>query len=289
MESVAKFKSQGRPVPDLITVLHESDAVYMNMGYFQYTGQPQVTVLHVNCGTMNAGAAWQEAWHANSGIVVMAGRTPWTTKNERPGSRSVYVHWQQEMYDQAEMIRQFLKWDYEIRTVENASLVVQSAFRIAATEPCGPVYITLRANNGCQNAQRHRYGPKIFLQRCHHRHSAARVKRKILVSARNGDSRQRWTPSGGCRSCGTSENSQSRCLQPTYMNFQAALGASRAIYGARCHSGIDHDVPGTCRPRTSRIISMDRSNTDSRYELSSPCNRAIPPNHSILLQMAVNL
>ena len=96
MESVAKFKAQGRPAPDLITVLHESDAVYMNMGYFQYAGQPQVTVLHVNCGTMNAGAAWQEAWHTNAGIVVLAGRTPWTTKNELPGSRSYYVHWQRE-------------------------------------------------------------------------------------------------------------------------------------------------------------------------------------------------
>ncbi len=143
MESVAKFKAQGKPTPELITVMHESDALYMNMGYFQYTGRPQVTVLHVNCGTMNAGAAWQEAWHANSGIVVMAGRTPWTTKSELPGARSYYVHWQQEMYDQAEMIRQFVKWDYEIRTPENASLIVQSAFRIAATEPCGPVYIQL--------------------------------------------------------------------------------------------------------------------------------------------------
>ncbi len=143
MESVAKFKAQGRPAPDLITVLHESDAVYMSMGYFQYTGRPQVTVLHVNSGTVNAGAAWQEAWNANSGIVVMAGRTPWTTKNELPGARSIYVHWLQEMYDQAAIIRQYVKWDYEIRTIENASLIVQSAFRIAATEPCGPVYVTL--------------------------------------------------------------------------------------------------------------------------------------------------
>ena len=35
MESVAKFKALGRSTPDLVTVLHESDAVYMNMGYFQ--------------------------------------------------------------------------------------------------------------------------------------------------------------------------------------------------------------------------------------------------------------
>ena len=67
-------------------MLHESDAVYMNMGYFQWSGKSQVTLLHVDSGTINAGAAWPEAWHANAGIVVMAGRTPWTTKNELPGA-----------------------------------------------------------------------------------------------------------------------------------------------------------------------------------------------------------
>lgn len=143
MESVARFRAAGLPVPDLVTVPHESNAVYMNMGYFQWTGKPQVTMLHVDSGTINAGAAWPEAWQANAGIVVIAGRTPWTTANELPGSRSLHVHWQQEVYDQAAIVRQYTKWDYEIRTVENASLVIQSAFRIAASEPCGPVYLTL--------------------------------------------------------------------------------------------------------------------------------------------------
>ena len=58
MESVAKFKALGKPAPDLITVMHESNAVYMNMGYFQWSGRPQVTLLHVDSGTINAGAAW---------------------------------------------------------------------------------------------------------------------------------------------------------------------------------------------------------------------------------------
>ncbi len=143
MESVAKFKALRRPTPDIVTVMHESDALYMNMGYFQWTGRPQVTMLHVESGTINAGASWSEAWHGNAGIVVMAGRTPWTTKNELPGARSASVHWQQEVYDQADIVRQYTKWDYEVKTVENASLVVQRAFRIAATEPCGPVYLAL--------------------------------------------------------------------------------------------------------------------------------------------------
>ena len=101
MESVAKFKAKNWPTPDLITVMHESDAVYMNMGYSQWARRPQVTVLHVDSGTINAGAAWSEAWHADAGIVVMAGRTPYTTKNELPlgslGARNV----RSSRYDQA--------------------------------------------------------------------------------------------------------------------------------------------------------------------------------------------
>jgi acetolactate synthase-1/2/3 large subunit len=143
MESVAKFKALGKPTPELVTVLHESDAVYMNMGYFQWSGRPQVTMLHVDSGTINAGAAWPEAWQANAGIVVMAGRTPWTTKNELRGGRSYFIHWEQEVYDQAAIVRQYTKWDYEIKTLENAALVIQSAFRIAGTEPCGPAYLTI--------------------------------------------------------------------------------------------------------------------------------------------------
>ncbi len=143
MESVARFKAAGRPAPDLVTVLHEASALYMNMGYFQWTRQPQVTVLHVDSGTLNAGAAWSEAWQAGAGIVVMAGRTPWTTKGERPGARALPIHWEQEVYDQGGLVRQFTKWDYEIRAIENAALVVQRAFRIAGSEPCGPVYMAV--------------------------------------------------------------------------------------------------------------------------------------------------
>jgi hypothetical protein len=84
MESVEKFKALGKPCPDPVTVMHESVAVYMNMGYSQWAGKPQVTMLHVDCGTINAGSAWTEAWHANASIVVIAGRTPWTTKMNCP-------------------------------------------------------------------------------------------------------------------------------------------------------------------------------------------------------------
>jgi acetolactate synthase-1/2/3 large subunit len=268
MESVAKFKAQGRPAPELITVMHESDAVYMNMGYFQYSRRPQVTVLHVNSGTINAGAAWAEAWNANSGIVVMAGRTPWTTKNEMPGARDIYVHWLQEMYNQADMIRQFVKWDYEISTAANASLIVQRAFRIAATEPCGPVYITLpREVMAARVPGGIAYNPADFSPAVSPQgdDAALREAAKLLVQAQN--------PVILVRNMGRHPEAVSALVElaeklalpvssdDVYMNFPARHWARSAsdIQRRDVILMIDHDVPWGAfdPPGTTKIISMD--------------------------------
>ncbi len=268
MESVAKFKAQGRPAPDLITVMHESDAVYMNMGYFQYGRRPQVTVLHVNSGTINAGSAWQEAWNANSGIVVMAGRTPWTTKNELPGARDVYVHWLQEMYDQADMVRQMVKWDHEISTVENASLIVQSAFRIAATEPCGPVYITLpREVMAAKLPGGIAYNPVDFSPAVSSQGDAAALREaaKLLVQAQN--------PVILVRNVGRHPEAVTALVElaeklaipvsssDVYMNFpmQHWARSTADIQNRDVILMVDHDVPwgAVDPPKTTKIISMD--------------------------------
>src|ERR1035437_9236000 len=92
MESVKKFEALKRPHPKLYTCLHESAAVYAAYGYYMVTRKPQAVVLHVDCGTLNAGGAWVNSWHGNAGIVVMAGRAPWTSQGEMPGSRNGPVY-----------------------------------------------------------------------------------------------------------------------------------------------------------------------------------------------------
>ena len=270
MESVAKFKSLGLPCPDLITVPHESDAVYMNMGYFQWTGKPQVTLLHVDCGTINAGGAWPEAWQAGAGIVVMAGRTPWTTKNELPGARSISVHWQQEVYDQAAIVRQYTKWDYEIKTVENASLIIQSAFRIAASEPCGPVYLTLprevaaaKISGDTAICDPDAFKPTVSPQGDS---AALREAAKKLVNAQN--------PIILVKSMGRHPQAVASLVKlaeklaipvlstDVFMNFPKrhwARIAEADLQNRDVVLIIDHDVPwvDTDPPKTTTIISMD--------------------------------
>jgi len=268
MESVAKFRAQGRPAPDLVTVLHESDAVYMNMGYFQWSGRSQVTLLHVDSGTINAGAAWPEAWHGNAGIVIMAGRTPWTTKNEMPGARSISVNWQQEVYYQAAIVRQYTKWDYEIRTIENAPLLVQSAFRIAATEPCGPAYLILprevlaARTNGARLCDPADFPPAVSSQGDL---EALREAARSLVQARNPlilvKSMGRHPGAVASLVALAEKLAIPVCSTDVYMNFPK-------LHWARSDADlqqrdviliIDHDVPwiGQDPPKTARIISMD--------------------------------
>jgi acetolactate synthase-1/2/3 large subunit len=268
MESVAKFRALGRPTPELITVMHESVAVYMNMGYFQWSGRPQVTLLHVDSGTINAGAAWPEAWQANAGIVIMAGRTPWTTKNELPGARSISVHWQQEVYDQAGIVRQYTKWDYEVKTVENASLVVQSAFRIAATEPCGPVYLTLpREIMAAKISHGISYHPEDFAPAFAPQgdFSALRETAKLLVQAQNPvilvKSMGRHPQAVAALVELAEKLSIPVCSTDVYMNFpkQHWARSEANLQNRDVILIIDHDVPwiGIDPPRTAKIVSMD--------------------------------
>ena len=47
------------------------------------------------------------------------------------------------MFDQAGMLRELVKWDYELRSGVQVEAVVDRAINIAMTEPRGPVYLSL--------------------------------------------------------------------------------------------------------------------------------------------------
>jgi acetolactate synthase-1/2/3 large subunit len=142
-EALAKFKANGRRTPQVILCPHETVAMAAAHGYFAATGRPQVVLVHVDVGTQNIGGALHNAQRGRIGVVVCAGKSPSNFAGERPGSRSGGMMWWQDQRDQAGIVRNFTKWDYELRFNENAHYVVQRAFQIASAEPCGPVYLTL--------------------------------------------------------------------------------------------------------------------------------------------------
>jgi acetolactate synthase-1/2/3 large subunit len=141
IDAFAKFAVEGKTTPKPIQVPHEFCAVSMAHGYSLVTGEPPLVMVHTTVGTANALCGLINAARANIPLVLTAGRTP-ITEAGTLGSRDLLIHWAQESFDQAAMVREYVKWDYELRTFSQLETVVRRAFAIAMSEPKGPVYVT---------------------------------------------------------------------------------------------------------------------------------------------------
>jgi len=142
VEAFARFEAEGGRGPRPLVVPHEFVAVSMAHGYYAAGGRPAAVMVHVNVGTGNAATAIITAARANIPVFMTAGRTP-ITEEGLPGSRDLHIHWAQESFDQASMLREYVKWDYELRTPPQLEAVVDRAFELMHAEPRGPVYLTL--------------------------------------------------------------------------------------------------------------------------------------------------
>ena len=142
IEAYAKRFSQEQTLPRPIPVPHEVTAVAMAHGFTMITGRPQVVMVHTLPGTANAIGGIINAARANIPMLFSAGRTPLTEGDTR-GARNGGIHWAQESFDQAAMVREWVKWDYELRHDADLEVIIDRALAITQSEPAGPVYLTL--------------------------------------------------------------------------------------------------------------------------------------------------
>jgi acetolactate synthase I/II/III large subunit len=143
VEAYAKGQKLGWRLPKIVIVPHENMGVAMAHGYTMVTGRPQAMMVHVGVGTANSINGLINASRQNVPILFSAGRTPITESGAVPAARNNYIHWAQEHFDQGAMLREFMKWDYELRQAEQVETVLDRALAIAKSEPQGPVYVTL--------------------------------------------------------------------------------------------------------------------------------------------------
>ena len=142
-EAAAKLVALGRPVPKIVLCPFETVALAAAHGYFYATGRPQAVLVHVDVGTQNLGGMLHNAQRGRAGVVIAAGRSPYTTDRSQRGTRDTYIHWLQEQLDQHGIVRNYVKWDYELRRADQLGEVVARAFQVAASDPPGPVYLSL--------------------------------------------------------------------------------------------------------------------------------------------------
>ena len=125
------------PGLQLIMGLHEGIVISMADGYHKVSGKPAFVNVHVIAGTAQMAGQLYNASRDGSAIVITAGlndNEAWSDDvllAARPG------------FDQKEVVRQFTKIAWEARQAESLPMMLRRAFKVAATEPGGPVYLAL--------------------------------------------------------------------------------------------------------------------------------------------------
>lgn len=142
IEALSQARAQGEAGIEPVVVPHEGVAISMAYGAWLASRQPQVVMAHVGLGTANLLCGLFNVARQHVPLLIAAGRTP-VLESGALGARNNYINWAQEMFDQAGMLRELVKWEYELRLPEQVEAVVDRAFAIAQSSPPGPAYLVL--------------------------------------------------------------------------------------------------------------------------------------------------
>ena len=142
IEGLARRHESDLPMPEAVIVAHELAAISMAHGHWLASGRPLAVMVHVNVGLANGLMGIINAARDNVPMLILSGRTP-LGETGRLGARDLPIHWGQDMRDQGAMLREFVKWDHELKLPEQAPEVIDRAMAIALTPPMGPVYLSL--------------------------------------------------------------------------------------------------------------------------------------------------
>ena len=142
VEAFSRASKTNAKVPKPVLIPHENLAVGMAHGAYLMTGKPQAVMVHTNVGTANAINNLINLSRDRVPLILAAGRNPITEKGAF-GTRNRPIHWAQEMFDQAGMVRELVKWDYELRQPDQVGDMVARGVEVAMAHPRGPAYLVL--------------------------------------------------------------------------------------------------------------------------------------------------
>jgi benzoylformate decarboxylase len=116
-----------------VLCLHENIAMGAAMGYARMTGKPGVLVVHVTPGAGHSLGNLSNAWKSRVPLVILCGQQQHELVTQEPLLASNVV----------QVVRQFTKWAHELRSWQEAPLVLQRAFKQAMATPAGPVFVSV--------------------------------------------------------------------------------------------------------------------------------------------------
>ena len=131
----------GNHAPEIILCTHEEIAVALAHGYARAKGKPMAAAVHNIVGLQHASMAIYNAWADRLPVIVLGGTGPMDSANRRP-----WIDWVHTANVQGNLIRDFVKWDDQPGSVEAVPESFIRAYRLATTDPQGPVYICYDAD-----------------------------------------------------------------------------------------------------------------------------------------------
>ncbi|MDR1028425.1 MAG: hypothetical protein LBL63_03285 [Clostridiales Family XIII bacterium] len=132
LSSIAAAREKGKKSPQLVLCLDEAVAVAAAYGNYMVTGKPQVVIVHSELGSLQLGGNLQNLQWGRIPVVILA------AYHEIDARRTL---WNGQPYDQGGIVRNSVKYDRRLNGDEDLHPVLIEAFRIARTEPTGPVYL----------------------------------------------------------------------------------------------------------------------------------------------------
>ncbi len=121
------------PALRFINTRHEQGAAFMAYGYARFTGIPGVCLSTAGPGATNLLTGVAAAYKAFLPLIVLTGRPP----------RAFLEKDSIQEIDQVGIFKPVTKWSYEATDAAKLPEIMEKAFRIALTDPQGPVHLSI--------------------------------------------------------------------------------------------------------------------------------------------------
>ncbi len=130
----------GNRAPELILTTHEEVAVGLAHGYAKAKGRPMAAIVHDIVGLQHASMAIFNAFCDRAPVLVLGATGPMDATRRRP-----WIDWIHTALVQGTQVRDYVKLDDQPASVAALPESFLRAWRVALTEPLGPVYLCLDA------------------------------------------------------------------------------------------------------------------------------------------------
>jgi acetolactate synthase-1/2/3 large subunit len=122
--------------PEIILCNHEMITVALARGYARVTGRPMAAIVHNFVGLLNTTMTIYDAWVDRVPVLVLGGTGPVDAARRRP-----WIDWIHTANFQGSVVRDYTKWDDQPASLQAIPESLLRAYRMAITEPAGPVYV----------------------------------------------------------------------------------------------------------------------------------------------------